>query len=651
MCGICGEVSFAGRPVDPSAIQAMNDSQRHRGPDDDGLFCEGPVGLGHRRLSIIDLSAAGRQPMWTADRRMAIVFNGEVYNFAEIRQELLARGYRFASGTDSEVVLNAVHCWGIEAAVAKFIGMFAFAIWDAVERCLYLCRDRPGVKPLYYHRSADSLIFASELKAIVSHPLFRRELDTGGIAQFFVVGYTLGESSVFRDTYKLLPGHYLKVASDGTVTRHGYWSLDGIERGGFRGSFDEAADRLSELLDSAFRYRLVADVPVGLFLSGGVDSSLLAAFLKHRLGQDLLHVTIGFREPRVDEAEKAASVARQLGVRHVVEYVEAPDARDALERFTAIYDEPFGDTSGIPTSILSRVARQHVKVALSADGGDEQFCGYDAYVTYARHFDWTSRLPRFVRRALPAVLGRLVPYRLVLSAAVAARNDGFRHPQLIARYEKLLDVARTARPADLIRVMNEKAWTMGTVSDLLRVTASDAFGKTVLFAPGLDVARDAMLDAMMRTDYTAFLRDDILTKVDRASMAVSLECRDPFLDHRIAEFAFSLPLDYVYDGREHKRILKHLLRRWVDERTVSAPKRGFSIPLYEWLRGPWKSMVHDALAPSRLRAVGVLDERVVAREVDRFYRYQGCRAERLMTLLLFQLWAEKWYLQPARAAA
>jgi asparagine synthase (glutamine-hydrolysing) len=329
MCGICGEVTFDGRPVQAGDVRLMRDAIAHRGPDDAGLHCDGPVGLGHRRLSILDLSPNGRQPMQSADGRLTLVYNGEVYNFKELRRQLEGRGYAFASATDSEVVLNAVHCWGLDQAVSRFIGMFAFAIWDARDRRLVLCRDRAGVKPLYYHRSSRRVLFGSEIKAIAAHPDFRRELDPQGVAQFFVTGYSLGETTVFRDTTKVLPGHVVEIDETGRVTCRRYWSLDNIERGSFSGSFDDAAEAVLAVSEDAFRLRLVSDVPVGLFFSGGTDSTFLAAVLKRRVGADLLHVTLGFREASFDESPKARAAASQLDLQHEVCYLEPPAARDA----------------------------------------------------------------------------------------------------------------------------------------------------------------------------------------------------------------------------------------------------------------------------------------------------------------------------------
>lgn len=642
MCGICGELSF-DLPVDLGVLRRMTDTLVHRGPDDEGLYCEGRIGLGHRRLSILDLSVAGRQPFWTADQSMAIVFNGEVYNYREIRPDLEARGYRFTSTSDTEVVLNAIHCWGLEPALQKFIGMFAFALWNARERSLFLVRDRVGVKPLYYHRSARTFLFGSELKALYAHPRFTRELDPGGLGQYFVLGYGLGADTVFKNTFKVPAGHYLKVTDFGAVHIHRYWNLDNFERGSFRGSFNAAVEQLESLSDSAFGYRLVSDVPVGVFLSGGIDSTFLAAFLKRRLDVDLQHITIGFQDPKYDEAPKAAQVAAQLGLNHSVKYIDSSEAQQALVRFTEIWDEPFGDTSGIPSSILCGVARKQVKVVLSADGGDEQFCGYESYPSYASRFCRIQHAPAALRHLAAMVLGRVVPYRPIVSAFLSRRPGTRWNPQTLARYEKALDLLRANDAADLIRVMNEKGWTAGTVENILQQRPADAFAGTVLGATHLRSMGGELMDRMMRTDFSAFLGDDVLTKVDRASMAVSLECREPFLDHRLVEFAFSLPMEFLYARGQHKRILKHILRRWIGEPILAAPKRGFVIPLYDWLRGPWKPLVDEYLTADRIRSVGVLDEKSVAAEVRQFYRYEGGRAERIMLMLNFQMWAERWY--------
>ena len=641
MCGICGELSLGDAPVSVDAIQAMSAAILHRGPDDSGTHIQGPIGLGHRRLAIIDLSPRGRQPMWSADGRHCITFNGEVYNYREIGRELEERGCRFAGTSDTEVVVNAISIFGVEAAVKRFIGMFAFALWTPDEGRLTLVRDRGGVKPLFYWADSRRFLFGSETRALMAHPEFRKAIDPVGVGQFFVTGFTLGETTALENVRRVLPGHILSVDRQGTWKQARYWSLDDIIRSRGRVALTDAADELQSLLESAVRYRLVSDVPVANFLSGGTDSSLVAALLAKRIGADVQHITVGFRGSAFDESEKAARVASDLGLRHQVHHVEADDAMATLERFTEIYDEPFGDTSGIPTSILCRIARTDVKVALSADGGDEQFCGYDSYGRYVEAWSVLSQIPAGLRRVALSV-ARKLPLR-ALSALLAGdqREAGLR-PQTNARIEKSLRIAEARTCGDLIRMMFEKAWTWDRTPEIRGVAPGALFERTVLDDPALSASDDELLGSMMRADYQAFLRDDILTKVDRASMHVSLEAREPLMDHRIAEFAFRLPLSLLQAGGEYKRILKFLLRRWVSEKVVSSPKRGFSIPLYAWMRGPWKTAVLEHLSPLAVRRVGVLNPHQVQHELNRFYNYPGGSAERIWMLLGFQLWAERW---------
>ncbi|HOK07715.1 MAG TPA: asparagine synthase (glutamine-hydrolyzing) [Syntrophales bacterium] len=643
MCGVCGEFRFNGEPVRTKDIELMVGSLRHRGPDAHGLYCEGPLGLGHTRLAIIDLSAAGNQPMWSGQGDLCIAYNGEVYNYKEIKKELEACGYVFRSSSDTEVVVNAIECWGMAGALQRFIGMFAFALWDGRTRRLFLCRDRAGIKPLYYYKTNEIIIFGSELKAICAHPSFQKEIDPQALGQHFINGYILTPRSIFKNVGKVPPGHYLVVDSKGKTTLERYWSLDTINRDSFSGDFYDALQELEELLCSAFSYRLVSDVPVALFLSGGIDSSLVSTLLKKRYDVDILNITIGFRERNYDESAKAEKVSSSLGVKHIVHYVNEKEAQDSLEEFCHIYDEPYGDTSGIPTAILSRLARQHVKVALSADGGDEQFYGYENYAEYARHYRWMSKCPLALRLILSRLLADFMPYRTLLSFRGAlARQESF-FPQGIARYEKMLRLLKVRDDVDLLRLMNEKAFPEESLLPVSSPISPGVLEGTALGRDALSRGRSDLEDAMMRTDYQAFLRDDILVKVDRASMHVSLECRDPFLDHRIAELAFRLPLRFLYNKGEHKHILKTILRKYLPEEVVSAPKRGFMIPLYYWLRGVWKPFVMEYLSPSKVRKVGLLDEKIVGREVDRFYRYHGYRAEKIWMMMNFQMWAERWY--------
>ena len=643
MCGICGELNFINKNVAYSNIKRMADSILHRGPDDEGIYCNGAIGLGHRRLSIIDLSPCGRQPMWSNDKSLCIVFNGEIYNFQEIKKELLANGYNFASTTDTEVVVNAIHNWGIEKALSKFIGMFAFAVWDGNRKIITLCRDRAGIKPLYYYVDEKVFLFGSELKALLANPNFKKELNHSALGQHFVNGYFLDNHTVFKNVFRITPGHYLTVNSNGFLQQHKYWGLDSIERGSFKGSFEDAVIELEPLLESAFSYRLVSDVPVGLFLSGGIDSSLVSTFLKKKINADILNITIGFGEEKYDESPKAKKLSDELGVRHIVHYIDTKEAQETLLNFCEIYDEPFGDTSGIPTYILSKLARQHVKVALSADGGDEQFCGYENYSSYLKNYSFVTKFPWIIRFILSTLLEQAIPYRQLISWRLKSGRGVVYHPQSMARYEKMLRLLKISDETDIIRLMNEKAWSQETISELLSVNKNDIFKDTVLSDGYLSTYREELMDTMMRTDYLSFLRDDILVKVDRASMFVSLECRDPFLDHRIAEFAYSLPINYLYDHGEHKRILREILRKWISEAIISSPKRGFMIPLYYWLKGVWKPVVMEYLSKERVRSVGILNEKTVEHEVAKFYNYNGCRAEKIWMMLNFQMWAERWY--------
>jgi asparagine synthase (glutamine-hydrolysing) len=642
MCGICGQLNFNQKEVRPENIQKMTDSLTHRGPDDLGIYIGNVVGLGHRRLSIIDLSPNGKQPMWSNNKLLCITFNGEVYNYKDIKEELLKDGYHFRSDTDTEVVVNSIQRWGLEEALSKFIGMFAFAVYDVKNKLLYLCRDRAGIKPLFYYKDNQMLLFGSELKSLMRHPDFPRKLDFTGLGQYFVTGYFLNDTTVFHNTHKLVPGHYMVISESGASEAYKYWDLDKIERNSYSGNYEDALLELEELLTSSFSYRLVSDVPVGLFLSGGIDSSLLSAILTKNLGREILNLTIGFEEEKFDETPKAKIVSRTLGAQHRIHYVTTQEVQDCLLKFCEIFDEPFGDTSGIPTYILSKIARQHVKVALSADGGDEQFCGYENYLSYADNYAFLSKFPWLLRFAGAEILSAL-PYRRWLSWKAGKVNGMSYFPQVIARYEKMLSLLTVSDKSALIRLMNQKAWSKDNINHLIHKATPDIFENTPLSRDHLVHHGQNLMDAMMRTDYNAFLRDDILVKVDRASMFVSLECRDPFLDHRIAEFAYSLPLDFVFHQGVHKRILKDLLRKWVGEEVVSAPKRGFMIPLYYWLKGIWKPIVMDYLSREKVKAIGVLDANQVERTTTEFYKYHGNRAEKIWMMLNFQMWAEKWY--------
>jgi asparagine synthase (glutamine-hydrolysing) len=635
MCGICGEYAFRAPPVDPAALTAMRDALRHRGPDDAGLFVDGQVGLGHRRLSIIDLSPLGHQPMASADGGTVIVFNGEIYNHADIRTELSREGVTFRGGSDTETAVNAVAVFGLEAALARFRGMFALALWDARTRTLTLCRDRVGVKPLYYALDGGRLLFGSELRALLAHPALRPAIDGPSLARFLTAGYFPDQDTVLTGVRKLAPGTWLRVGPDGRTEGRRYWSLANVRRGSFAGSFDEALEEARGLFREAFRLRLVADVPVGHFLSGGVDSSLVAAVLRTELGVSPDTFTIGFGEAAFDETDAAAAVAKSLGLPHFTRRVAQEEAWQALDDFCEIYDEPLGDPSGLPTALLARFAVSRVKVALSADGGDEQFCGYTGYARYPALWRRASALPWPLRRALARGLdlgGRL-------AGSLAGSGLLGRKPHLASRLEKLAGLVTARTPAELADLYARKGFAPAQAHALLGL----AWSPPPPEPESPPESRSDLADRLMRRDFATWLPEDVLLKVDRATMHASLESRDPLLDHRIAELAFSLPLAYLYGGGEQKRLLRRMLSGYVGPEIAAAPKKGFEIPLYRWLRGPWRARLEQGLARSRVRAAGILDPDLTAATVAHFFAAPGGDPVRPWLLLSIQAWAERWY--------
>lgn len=635
MCGICGEFAFHGALADPAGLDAMRLALGHRGPDDSGAWVAGNVGFGHTRLAIIDLSPRGRQPIFSDDGRMAICFNGEIYNYQPIRKELLALGRSFASDSDTEVAVNALAHWGL-AAIDRFIGMFAIAVHDKKDGTLTLMRDRMGVKPMYYAMDSHRLLFASEPRAILAHPAYSPAVDRQSLAAYLMCGYFPGEGTILSGVKKLPQGSWLTVSTTGETRTGRYWSLGSIRRGDFKGSFDQAVEELRPLMRSAFAYRLVADVPVGMFLSGGVDSSLVASVLKKDLGVDILSFTIGFTEQSFDEADKAENLCKRLGLPHKVRRVDAPTAQAALNTFTDIYDEPFGDPSGIPTYLVSALAREEVKVALSADGGDELFCGYTGHVRYPALYRRLAALPLGARRALSAFI-RAMPWQALVPGS--RTRSGQARADRLSRFTRLLG---TGTPADLLAVYAARGYF---ADEAARLTGqSQAFLPPGFLDPAQDApgSEEALTSLLMAHDAAWWMPDDILIKVDRASMHVGLECRDPLIDHRIAEFAASLPLDYLRQGGEQKRILRRVLSDLGGADLASQPKKGFEIPLAAWLSGSWRPHVEEHLSRERLTAVGLLDPTAARAVVERFQAGSGESAQRVWLLLSLQMWAARW---------
>ena len=646
MCGICGALGIPGRPLpEEGLLRAMRESLAHRGPDDAGAWTDAPraVHLGHRRLSVLDLSPLGRQPMESADGRYVVTFNGEIYNFRSLRAELEKKGHRFRGTSDTEVLLAAVVEWGVEGALERFNGRFAFGLWDRREARLWLARDRVGEKPLYYGKVGEAFLFASELKAFRAWPRFSGTVNRDALALYLKYGYVPAPWSIYAGVFKLRPGHLLvadRPSGDIRFHERPYWSLGPPAAGDGRkdlseGGLREAEERLDGLLLDSVRLRLESDVPLGAFLSGGIDSSTVVALMGRLAGGRVRTFTIGFREEGYDEAGAARRVARHLGTDHTELYVTPAEARGAIPRLPEIYDEPFADSSQIPTFLVSQLARRHVTVALSGDGGDELFGGYARYAVAEFLWRKVRRIPRLVRRGVATLVDAVWPEDLDVWAGRALEALA---PRLARRGSRL----RMKRVAGVLRFRRFEELYEDLVSpwkEALEAVPGARPAAVEAFGGGLDGA--SPLEIMTRIDLRTYLPDDILVKVDRASMAVALEVRTPFLDHRLVEWAVALPESLkVREGRS-KWLLRRILYRYVAPELVERPKMGFGVPMGEWLRGPLREWAEDLLDPDRLRREGFLNPRRVR---GIWFDHLSGRADRhsaLWSVLMFQAWLEK----------
>jgi asparagine synthase (glutamine-hydrolysing) len=638
MCGITGFWATDRFTADPTAVLGeMTTALRHRGPDGDGAWHHGPLHFGHRRLAILDLSPAGHQPMASASGRFTITFNGEVYNFAELRRELEREGRAPAwrGGSDTEVMLAAIEAWGLQAAVGRFVGMFAFGLWDEAERRLHLVRDRLGIKPLYWARTPAGLTFGSELKALRPFPGFDTTIDPGALGGFLRANCVVGEQAIFQGTHRLPPGAIATFSAPGDAPHeHRYWDpLDVARRGRaspFEGSEAEALDELDRLLRDAVRLRMVADVPLGAFLSGGVDSSAVVALMQAQSDRPVHTFSIQNERSDYDEGPAARAVARHLNTHHTALTVTAKDALDVIPLLPTMYDEPFADSSQIPTFLVSRLARRDVTVALSGDGGDELFGGYTRHVWGPRIWRVESLLPSAARAAIAATITRRSPdawdalFRRAGPLVPETRIAGI-------RMHKLAATLGVPTPEAMHQVLSSH-WLPG--DSILRAGTLGAAPDEPLL-DGHDVAHEFML-----RDLVGYLPDDILTKVDRASMAVSLEAREPLLDHRLVEFAWRLPLHLKVRGGTGKWLLRRLLSRYVPAPLIAGPKMGFGIPLGQWLRGPLRDWAEGLLDEGRLAREGRFDPAVVRQRWQEHLEGTRPWEFHLWDVLMFQAWTD-----------
>ncbi len=590
MCGIAGIVDFEGNGPTREMIARMTDLIRHRGPDDEGIAILGPAGLGHRRLAIIDLSPGGHQPMTLADGANHIVFNGEIYNFQEVRAELEALGETFRTRSDTEVLLSAYRVWGVDS-LQKLNGMFAFAIWDTRRQALFIARDRLGKKPLFYHHRPGHLAFASEMKALLADPQVPRDVDPAAIDEYLTYSCVPAPRTIFRGVTKLLPGHYLWYERD-RVTTSPYWELR-FGSNGSRETEEEALEHLEELFRASVRRRLVSDVPVGAFLSGGLDSSAVVAMMAGLSSEPVRTYTIGFEEKGFSEVEDARAVARHFGTRHH-EYSVRADAVEILPDLVWHLDEPFGDSSAVPSWYVAKMAAQDVKVVLSGDGGDELFAGYNRYPQAMEPWAWRW-IPRVVRRSV------IAPVATALPIGWPGRNRlyeiGNMHPESLPESMGIYPYIRER--------IYSPAWRA-------ELSASRHAGGSATALEDMPKLRS--LDRLSRLQYldtTRYLPDDILVKVDRTTMAHSLESRAPLLDHLLVSYAATLPPSWKLRDGVSKYLFRKMIRRYLPSEILGKRKQGFAIPGGTWFRSDLKKHARERLLDRKALQRGYFDRRVL----------------------------------------
>ncbi len=645
MCGLTGFLHpGGGSAADMRArVSRMSDCVRHRGPDDEGTWADAEAGIafGFRRLSIIDLTPAGHQPMVSPDGRFVLMLNGEIYNFQELRRELEALGHAFRGHSDTEVLLAAAAEWGPESAFERCNGMFAVALWDRRERALHLARDRFGEKPMYFGWMGETFLFGSEIKALRAHPAFHPEVDRDALALYSRFGYVPAPHSIFRGISKLAAGCRVVVTPGRReVAPVRYWSARKSAEAGlaerYSGSRQEAVRDLDAMLHRVIGLRMVSDVPLGAFLSGGIDSSLIVSMMQAQSARPVRTFSIGFEEPEYDETREAAAVARHLGTHHTGLMVTPADAMAVIPKLPAMYDEPLSDPSQIPTYLVSALARRDVTVSLSGDGGDELFGGYSRYALGRSIWKAMGWAPHRLRSGVAGAIRRVAVFRdghavSSLQKLLPARR---RISFLPDKLQKLADVLAVARPELLyLRLMS-----LAKAPESLVLSSREP--ETPMTAPErLDGM--GILDRMMYLDTITYLPDDILVKVDRASMAVSLESRAPFLDPEVFRFAWSLPTRWKFRGRQGKWILRQVLEKYVPRALFDRPKMGFGLPIDVWLRGPLRGWAENLLDERRLRDDGFFEPGLIRQKWAEHVAGSRNWHFFLWDILMFQAWLEE----------
>lgn len=632
MCGISGFADF-NKKTGMDVLEKMNRILAHRGPDGEGYAIynalHAGIGLGHRRLSIIDLSEGGRQPK--SFGRLHITFNGEIYNYKEIKKELEQTGHEFFSHSDTEVILHAYQEWGSDA-LQKFVGMFAFVIYDEAKQRIFACRDRAGVKPFFYYWKDGLFLFASELKAFLQHPAFIKEVNTDAAAAFMQYGYVPTPHCIYNNTFKLKPGHFLEMdIATRNIQTVQYWNVyDEYNKPILDISFPEALAETEKVLSKAFEYRMVSDVPVGVFLSGGYDSSCVTALLQKNHSEKIKTFTIGVPDDGLNEAPYAKDIAAHLGTDHTEYYCTHKEAIEIVPQLPFFYDEPFADSSAIPTTLVSKIAREKVTVALSADAGDEVFAGYNRYDYMLKYGTKLQAIPATLRKSAAAIMD-VIP----ANAIPLLKKQYLFH----SRYEKAKTFLKNPSEKNLLKNITQHMTDSG-VTKLFKSpvkSLSSAFD-----SDELNTGNYSMLSYMMAIDYQTYLLDDILQKVDRATMSVSLEGREPFLDQHVIEWAARLPVHYKYNKGNKKFIIKEIVHKYIPKEIMDRPKMGFGIPIAGWLETELKPFVDRYLDAAFIIKQDIFNNGEVQRIREAFYNGKKERAEKIWFLLMFQMWYDRW---------
>jgi asparagine synthase (glutamine-hydrolysing) len=617
MCGILG--FYHKKHSDESLLRKMAETISYRGPDDEGYILmsgnDYQIGMGFKRLSILDLSANGHQPM--SFENLVITFNGEIYNFQEIRKDLETRGYIFTSASDTEVILKSYHCWGLEV-LDRFVGMYAIAIYNKNNGELLLIRDRIGIKPLYYYFHNNAFVYASELKPIMSYPYFSPEINRHRIYDYLYHGYITAPDTIFQNVYKLEPGSYLRYNGISTEIVK-YWNLQTlITNNAEKNRFEEgqALEKLKELLTSSVKYRMISDVPIGSFLSGGIDSTLITAIMQDLSNQPVSTFTIGFEEDHYNEAPYARKISEYIGTNHFEQYLSINKTRELIEKIPEYYDEPFGDSSALPTILVSRLAKNNATVILSGDGGDEVFCGY-------LNYDFVREMAKYM---IPGKFLGIIQNHFDLGKHLAGIRQKYARYPFLNKHINIVNINYIISKYIIGDMLLDQEFSLN----------SRYFS--------LEGLSDNVQELYMFTDMLTYLPDDILTKVDRASMSVSLETRVPILDHRIIEFSLQLPHDLKYRNGDKKYLLKKLAYQYVPKELLERPKHGFMIPVFKWLKNELRPLVNDLLSDSNIQQQGIFSYPRISALIKTFEN-SGDRflnGHILWNLFVFQLWHSKY---------